>query len=68
MGVDPGDVHARFALLSPHLNERLRRYVAAAEAHAAGRRGISVVSRATGVSRQAIRRGLAELQDTPTAA
>ena len=54
----------RFKLLEKQLDERLRRCVAAAEAEALGPRGISIVSRATGVSRRAIRRGLTELHET----
>jgi hypothetical protein len=58
----------RFKLLERQLDERLRRCVAAAEAAALGPRGISIVSRATGVSRRAIRRGLTELHDPRPAA
>jgi transposase len=57
----------RFKLLEQQLDERLRRCVAAAEAEALGPRGISIVSRATGVSRRAIRRGLTELRDAAPA-
>jgi transposase len=57
----------RFKLLEKQLDERLRRCVAAAEAEALGPRGISIVSRATGVSRRAIRRGLRELRETAPA-
>lgn len=57
----------RFELLEPHLDERLRRLVAAAEAQVLGSRGISLVSRCTGVSRRAIRQGLEELRQTPEA-
>jgi transposase len=57
----------RFKLLEKQLDERLRRCVAAAEAEALGPRGISIVSRATGVSRQAIRRGLSELHEAARA-
>jgi hypothetical protein len=60
-----GDAQAigrRFGLLEGFLDERLRRCVAAAEAAAIGRGGISAVSRATGVSRRAIRVGIAELK------
>jgi transposase len=53
----------RFKLIEKHLDERLRRCVAAAEAAAVGTRGISAVSRATGVSRRAIRRGAEELHE-----
>ena len=53
----------RFKLLEKQLDERMRRCVAAAEAEVLGPRGISIVSRATGVSRQAIRRGVTELRE-----
>ena len=54
----------RCELLEKQLDERLRRCVAAAEAAVLGPRGVSIVSRATGVSRQAIRRGLTELRES----
>lgn len=57
----------RFKLLEKQLDERMRRCVAAAEAEALGPRGISIVSRATGVSRRAIRRGVMELRETARA-
>lgn len=44
------------------LDERARRRFAAAEAMSAGRGGISAVTRATGVARSTIGRGLAELR------
>lgn len=53
----------RFAKLRAVLDERSRRLVVAAESVAIGRGGISAVSRATGVSRQVIRRGVAELKE-----
>ena len=46
------------------LDERSRRLVAAAEALMIGRGGISAVSQATGVARQVLRRGMAELEET----
>lgn len=52
----------RFKLIGGMLDERLRRCVAAAEAMAIGRGGVSIVSRATGVSRGAIQAGVAELK------
>jgi transposase len=55
-------IKRRFELLASTLNERTRRLVAAAEAVAIGRGGASVVARATGVSRRAIRRGISELE------
>jgi hypothetical protein len=63
MVVREAGIQRRFQVLERHLDERLRRMVAAAEAEALGPRGISVVSRSTGVSRQAIRRGLQELRE-----
>jgi transposase len=57
---EPG-ILRRFKLLESQLDERQRRLLAAAEAEVLGRRSISLVSRATGVSRRAIRQGLEEL-------
>ncbi|HEV7667737.1 MAG TPA: ISAzo13 family transposase [Thermoanaerobaculia bacterium] len=62
VGGEPG-IERRFKLLEKHLDERQRRLVAAAEAEALGLRGISLVSRSTGVSRRAIRQGLEELRE-----
>ena len=45
----------------PHLNERSRRMVAAAEAVQLGRGGVSLVSRASGLSRVTITKGIREL-------
>ncbi len=58
----------RFARLTDRLDERARRLVAASEALALGWGGISATARATGLSRDAIRRGIAELQGAPAAA
>jgi len=55
----------RFALVSPFLDERTRRLIAAAEARVLGHGGVSEVSKATGVSRKAIRKGLEELTEAP---
>ncbi len=55
-------IRRRFKLIGEMLDERLRRCVAAAEALAIGRGGVSIVSRATGMSRQAIQAGVAELK------
>lgn len=54
-------ISQRFELLSGQLNERMRRLFAAAEALAEGYGGISLVSRATGISKQAIAAGIKEL-------
>ncbi len=54
-------ISQRFELLAGQLDERMRRLFAAAEALAAGRGGTSLVSRETGISRQAIAAGIKEL-------
>src|SRR5258708_40028862 len=59
-------VRQRFSLLTPLLDEKTRRLVAAAECKAWGRGGISAVSKATGVSRQVIRQALRELEEPAT--
>jgi transposase len=51
----------RFRRLAPVLDERARRLVVAAEAAAIGRGGMARVARATGVSLEVIRAGIAEL-------
>jgi transposase len=56
-------VKQRFELVAGELNERARRLLAASEAVVIGRGGISAVSRATGLSRKAIRQGIKELQE-----
>ena len=55
----------RFTALEQVLDEKSRRLLVAAESKAWGRGGISVVSKATGVSRQVIRQGLKELEQSP---
>jgi transposase len=60
---DHAEIKTRYGVLRPLLDERARRLVVAAESQTAGRGGISAVSRATGVSRQVIRQGLAELKE-----
>src|SRR5262249_38641716 len=52
--VDTGAIRRRFKLIEKHLDERMRRLLAGAEAEAVGRGGVSVVARATGVSRRAL--------------
>jgi Rhodopirellula transposase DDE domain len=54
-------VRQKYEALAPLLHEKARRRWAACEAAALGRGGISLVATATGLSRSAIRRGLAEL-------
>ena len=60
-------IKERFARVAGRLDERARRLVAASEALALGWGGITAVSRATGLSRKAIRRGIAELRGVPAA-
>jgi hypothetical protein len=59
--VDAGAIRRRFGLIEKHLDERMRRLVAAAEAVGVG--GVSLVARATGVSCRAIRVGARELKE-----
>ena len=64
--IDSDGIQARFASLSPHLDERARRLAAATEAAAAGYGGIAAVARATGVAASTIGRGLNDLDaETP---
>jgi len=58
-------IKRRFELLSPHLDERTRRLLAASEAVVIGRGGASMVARATGVSRRVIGEGIKELDEGP---
>jgi hypothetical protein len=55
-------IRTKFVRLKGALDERGRRLTAAAEAEALGEGGISIVSRAAGMSRSTIRRGLKELK------
>lgn len=59
--MDEAGILLRYQVLDPVLDERSRRRFAAAEAKAAGRGGVSAVSRITGMARSTIIRGLAEL-------
>jgi transposase len=56
-------IKQRYERVAPTLNERTRRLVAASEAITLGWGGISMVSRATGLSRQVISQGIKELQE-----
>ncbi len=60
--VSHSDIQRRFRSLSPFLDERMRRLVAASESEAIGYGGVSAVARATGVSRRAITEGTKELK------
>ena len=52
----------RYAVLRPHLDERQRRLVLAAEAAELGRGGITVVAAATGVHPDTVAKGVRELE------
>jgi Rhodopirellula transposase DDE domain len=56
----------RFVAVGGGLNERSRRLFAAAEAKTAGYGGITATSRATGIARSTIGRGLKDLTDPDT--
>jgi len=64
--VNHSDIQRRFRSLAPFLDERMRRLVAASESEAIGYGGVSVVARATGVSRRAITEGMKELKERKT--
>jgi len=55
------EIRAKYRALLPAMDERHRRLWAGTEARALGRGGIAVVARATGLARNTIVRGLAEL-------
>jgi DNA-binding phage protein len=63
--IDESAIRRRYEALGPVLDERGRRRFAAAEAVAAGRGGVSAVSRITGIARSTIDRGLVELRGEP---
>jgi transposase len=55
-------ISAKMAMVIPHLNEKQRRLLIAAEAKVLGWGGISKVAKATGVSRVTIHKALAEVE------
>jgi transposase len=61
-------ITARYEALKTLLDERSRRLVAAAESQAIGKGGISIVAKATGVSRPVIRQGITDLKEPATLA
>src|SRR5271169_5213489 len=61
--VDASSIRERYAAVSRDLNERARRLFGAAEARTAGYGGITASSRATGLARSTIGRGLKDLDD-----
>lgn len=56
-------IRAKFAALDPVLDERSRRRWAGTEALALGYGGVSVVARATGMSRTTVKAGLCDVRD-----
>jgi Rhodopirellula transposase DDE domain len=59
--IDTSVIRERFTAVERGLNERSRRLLAAAEAKSAGHGGIAAASRATGIARSTIGRGLKDL-------
>jgi hypothetical protein len=57
---EDGRLARKFAAILPHLNERQRRLLLAAEARALGYGGIARVARASGVSRATVQKALRE--------
>src|SRR5712692_8588206 len=62
------DIRTKLRQLWPDLNERSRRMLAASEAADLGYGGVSLVSRACGLSRVTITKGISELAAPPLAA
>lgn len=60
--VDEGPIRERWLIVRDELDERGRRMWAAAEARSHGRGGIAAVVRATGMSTETVRRGIAEVR------
>lgn len=63
---DAENIRFRFELLAPLLDERARRLLLGAEAACIGYGGVSLVSRVTGVSREAISEGTKDVKDPQT--
>ena len=61
MEIDEQVLAAKFGTILPHLDERQRRLLLAAEARSLGYGGISLVARAAGVSRVTVTAGVDEL-------
>ncbi len=56
--IDEAAIAARYLAVSPLLDERARRLTAGSEALAIGRGGVAAVSRATGLARTTVQRGV----------
>jgi hypothetical protein len=59
-------VRTKYELLRPLMDERMRRQWAASEALALKRGGVTVVAKATGLSRTTIGQGMRELRERDT--
>lgn len=59
---DRGRLVSKFEVLLPHLNERQRRLLLAAEARLLGHGGVRAVARLAGVSETTVRRGVFEIE------
>ena len=66
--MDTEGIADRYRAVSPFLDERARRLLAAAEARVLGRGGSVAVAALTGVARNTIARGLRELAESPDVA
>jgi DNA-binding phage protein len=65
--IDERAIRSRYEAMCWRLDERERRLFAAAEARTAGYGGVSAVSRATGIARSTIDRGLKDLEASNSA-
>jgi DNA-binding phage protein len=63
--IDEASIKSRFEAIRDRLDERGRRLFGAAEVRAAGYGGLAAVSRATGLARSTLGRGLKELSEPP---
>ncbi len=63
--IAPRELKRKLGQMWPHLNERSRRMVAAAEAAELGYGGVTLVSEACGLSRVTISKGIRELSAAP---
>src|SRR5277367_5052941 len=63
--IDEGAIRQRWEAVGLKLDERGRRLFAAIEVRTAGRGGLAVVSRITGLARSTINRGKKDLDATP---
>ena len=61
--IDETAIAARYQSLAPLLDERARRLMAGSEALAIGRGGVAAVSRATGLARTTVARGVADVRE-----